>query len=342
MGLFNIQLSRLPNPISRFSQAALTHLLREIKQRNIPHQLGILRQDEVSVESLQNSDFPENFYELKENALFFPECGFLNPQELCKQRLDHPLIEFIPVSIISVLNQGSHLKLARSDGQVDETISQIVYALGADLKLPENKMIHASLEALPIRPIRGQIILVKPTPQSESLDALLVNEGYASPLAPEITGHGFHLLGATYQAKNIEANQEQIDTEKLLEEAKEKWLEFSKLETKDVVSTKVGFRLSTPDKLPMIGPLCDARTLEKSYGHALKGSRVENLPPLTGLPREWMILGLGSRGITFSSLGAEILASMMLGFPLPIELDLLEHLHSARFLIRNLKKPKVN
>ena len=105
-----------------------------------------------------------------------------------------------------------------------------------------------------------------------------------------------------------------------------------------MISHKIGFRASTPDKLPLIGPLSDPKFSLEHYERALKGAAFSNLPPLETSAGEWLFLGMGSRGVTFSSLGAEILASLMTGQALPIEQDLFHHLHPVRFIIRNLKR----
>ena len=166
-----------------------------------------------------------------------------------------------------------------------------------------------------------------------------------SPVAPSVTGHAYHLLGATFQAKEILDQQIELDRAQLVSEAKSKWPEFVKLTLEDVVSEKVGYRASTPDKLPLVGPVFDTAFATGNYHAALKGESAAsftNLPPLAVNRGEWVCLGMGSRGVPFSSLSAEILASLMTGMPLPIETELFHHLHPIRFLIRNLKKTKLN
>jgi len=325
-GLFNVQLSKLPNPISRFAQLSLAHLLRELKSRpEVFVRLGIFRAADGAEPSA--SDYPADFYEpairdSKEGWLF-PRCGILNPQALCRARLDHPLIQFIAEA---------------ADSTRFHEFDHVVYATGADLQSFLASMPHADLEALPLRPVRGQALEVKATEASRAMTETWVQDGYISAIAPEVTGNEHHWIGATYQVKEIASDQEQRDTAKLIEDARERWSVFRSLQTSDVVNHRVGFRLSTPDKLPLIGPVCDREQLRSDYARAFRGSKSEVLPALSVRAGEWMLLGLGSRGISYSSLAAEILASLMVGDPLPVELDLWEHLHPARFWIRNLKR----
>ncbi|MFM1907714.1 MAG: hypothetical protein RLZZ591_1391 [Pseudomonadota bacterium] len=67
-------------------------------------------------------------------------------------------------------------------------------------------------------------------------------------------------------------------------------------------------RCVTPDRLPAVGPLSPS-------GH----------------PGIWVSIGMGSRGLSFAALCAELLAARMDGGPLPIEASLARSLDSLRF-----------
>ncbi len=335
-GLFNAQLSKLPNPVSRFSQLSLVCLIRELERLGLRKKTGILRTDIQDPAALARSDYPEDFYEVQSGGIYFPTCGIIAPRELCHARMDHPLIRFQKDSLKEVRRTGDGITLVLEELKSELQFDHIVYSLGADSKLETVSGFRDPLHDLnPTRPIRGQIILAAPVSGSESLPHSLVEEGYATPLFDDL-----HLIGATYQAKTILPDQEEIDTEALLLAAR-KWPEFKFLGREQVRGTKTGYRLSTPDKLPMIGPLCDPEWLQRNYSRVLKGAKSIQAPPLESPPGEWLLTGLGSRGITYSSLGSEILAEWMTGNPVPLEQDLLEHIHSSRFFVRKLRKADV-
>ena len=338
IGLFNIQMSRLPNPISRFSQLSLVHFLRELKSSGIPARKGTLRTySENDSAALNASEYPESFYENRKEGIYFPECGVINPRKLCEQRAHHPLIKVCVANIVRVEKNGDGFFLKNSEDKTVAEAEHVVYATGAAQVL-NHHLDHPFLKELPLRSIRGQMILVNPTEASQNLSVVLTGARYITPLVPEISGSNTHCIGATYQAKNIHDDQENIDTDQLLEEARLKHPAFSKLSKRDLISTRVGYRVSTPDKLPIIGPLCDPSFLREEYARVLSGSRDPGRKPLSSEAGEWLFFAMGSRGITFSSLGAEILAALMCGEILPVENDLWEHLHSARFYVRSLKK----
>jgi tRNA 5-methylaminomethyl-2-thiouridine biosynthesis bifunctional protein len=335
-GLFNAQLSKVPNPVSRFSQLSLVCFIRELERLNLRKKRGILRTDIQDPAALVSSDYPDDFYQVQPAGIYFPTCGIIDPRELCNARMDHPLIRFQKGSLQQVHRRGEEFSLVLKDQTKDLRFDHVVYSLGADSKLESVSEFQDPFHDLnPTRPIRGQIILAAPTPGSESLPHALVEEGYATPLFDD-----FHLIGATYQAKAILPDQEELDTEALLSAAR-KWPEFKSLSREQVRGTKTGYRLSTPDKLPMIGPLCDPDWLQTNYSKILRGAKSIQGPPLESPPGEWLLTGLGSRGITYSSLGSEILAEWMTGNSIPLEQDLLEHIHSSRFFVRKLRKAEV-
>ncbi|MBB5017511.1 tRNA 5-methylaminomethyl-2-thiouridine biosynthesis bifunctional protein [Chitinivorax tropicus] len=89
---------------------------------------------------------------------------------------------------------------------------------------------------------------------------------------------------------------------------------------------RVSYRPATPDRLPIVGPLADLVAFNPRKHH-----RPALMPRLPGL---YALLGLGARGLTWSALMAELLASQIHAEPLPLERDLVDAVDPARFLIR--------
>ncbi len=341
LGLYNLQISKKPNPISRFAQAAIAEFLRELQELQVPHHTGILRTDLREAGPLMESAYPEDSYEITSRGIRLKVCGVVNPKELCRIRIDHPGIRLIRKRVTSVESTGKGFRIHVQEGPPIEC-AQVVTTLGAEYRLPDPQPpVIPHLDPIPMRPIRGQIILVPPMETSRGLQETLVEEGYASPVLPEISGVDAHLIGATYQAKTVLQDQEEIDRDLLIRESA-KWPEFSGLNPSVSIQSRVGWRLSSPDKLPLIGPLCDPVLVAGLYGNAFRGGPVKTLPPIPVAPGEWTLTALGSRGITFSAIGSLLLADWMTGERLSIELDLIEHLHPARFFIRKLKRPGIS
>lgn len=320
VGLFNVQLSRKPNPISRFAQSSLIHFLNELKKFAIGVEYGIERDDSSDALALHSSGYPNDFFEPRDQSVFLPQCGILNPPELCRARLDHPNIRIVPSAL---------------PNQISPEFWNVV-AYGADLHLlPYSTSWYPQV---PTRPIRGQILELQSDSQLKALQRTRVHHCYLSSCNSKIAGADVHVLGATYQAKNIQPNQVEIDTDFLLAEARRSWPSLAHLNHSSVRSSREGFRLSTPDKLPMIGPWIDPQRAAELFSSHWRGGRQPIAHPAPVVEGWAVLMGLGSRGITYSSLAAEILAATLCGEPLPIDMDLWPHLSPLRFVARDVRR----
>jgi tRNA 5-methylaminomethyl-2-thiouridine biosynthesis bifunctional protein len=83
------------------------------------------------------------------------------------------------------------------------------------------------------------------------------------------------------------------------------------------------------DRMPVVGALPGTERPLKA------GARFRDVPRLPGL---YALLALGSRGMCWGPLAAELLASQIAGEPLPLERDLVDALDPARFAIRTQRR----
>ena len=95
---------------------------------------------------------------------------------------------------------------------------------------------------------------------------------------------------------------------------------------------RVGWRLVANDRLPLVGAVPDAAAFEAA-GVRLDQPRL--VPRATGL---FVFTALASRGITWASLGAQTLASLVAGTPSPMEASLLDAVDPARFASRDARR----
>jgi tRNA 5-methylaminomethyl-2-thiouridine biosynthesis bifunctional protein len=93
---------------------------------------------------------------------------------------------------------------------------------------------------------------------------------------------------------------------------------------------RVGFRSIAPDRLPLIGRLPD-------FDAAGATERLRDVPRHPGL---YALLGYASRGLIWAGLGAELLAAQIEGEPLPLEMNLVDALDPARFVLRARRSPR--
>ncbi|MBR5458639.1 MAG: FAD-dependent oxidoreductase, partial [Burkholderiaceae bacterium] len=173
-------------------------------------------------------------------------------------------------------------------------------------------MSHLTLDAL-----RGRITLLRDTDLA-TLKAPVSGEGYISNL-PD----GFCGVGATYENDQLGAWDEERAHMANLEK-----LSTIMREPENVVVTGAyqGVRAVGLGRLPYVGPVCD----EKAWielTHERGNSDIEHPPMIDGF---WVMAGMGSRGVSMSTLCARILVSRMDGTPMPIDSRVVRCLSSAR------------
>ncbi|MEO5882811.1 MAG: FAD-dependent 5-carboxymethylaminomethyl-2-thiouridine(34) oxidoreductase MnmC [Caldimonas sp.] len=108
-------------------------------------------------------------------------------------------------------------------------------------------------------------------------------------------------------------------------------------------SGRVGWRWSSPDRLPLIGavPLASVGAALGLEASAKSSSRPEQPRFAPRAPGLFVFAGLGSRGIAGSALGAQVLAASITGAPMPLEADLLDAIDPARFASRAFRRSGV-
>lgn len=89
---------------------------------------------------------------------------------------------------------------------------------------------------------------------------------------------------------------------------------------------RTAFRLLADDRLPLVGPVPQA------------GARHEQPRRVARLPGLLVCTALGSRGITWAPLAAELLVAWVTGGPPPLEADLVDALDPARFAARRARR----
>jgi tRNA 5-methylaminomethyl-2-thiouridine biosynthesis bifunctional protein len=94
-----------------------------------------------------------------------------------------------------------------------------------------------------------------------------------------------------------------------------------------------GVRCIARDRLPYAGSVADeAGALTAAR---LRGAHFRDLPRRAGL---YAACALGSRGLAFAALAAELVAAGIEGEPMPVERDLADALDPARVLLRRLRR----
>jgi tRNA 5-methylaminomethyl-2-thiouridine biosynthesis bifunctional protein len=163
---------------------------------------------------------------------------------------------------------------------------------------------------LPLRSVRGQITFI-PKITGLSPRLAVAREGYITPAVD-----GMHCLGASFNEGVDDPSERLEDHESNLRRLDAMLPGIGSGFDAAALHGRVAFRTMATDRLPVLGALA-----------SVGGADAE----LAGL---YCCLALGSRGMTWGALAAEIVASAMEGDPMPLERELLRALSPRRFLGR--------
>ena len=141
------------------------------------------------------------------------------------------------------------------------------------------------------------------------------------------------MFGATAQPDDGDASVRRADhLHNLAQLARLTGGAFNHLQS-EALQGRTAWRLVSRDRLPIVGAVPDAAAL------AATGARMPDQPRFVPrLPGLFVFTALGSRGITWAALGAQVLASSITGAPQPLEADLLDAIDPARFAVRAARR----
>jgi tRNA 5-methylaminomethyl-2-thiouridine biosynthesis bifunctional protein len=267
-------------------------------------------------------------------GLFYPEGGWVHPPALCQWQAHHPKIQ--------VLQRHNALELRQVDGRWQAWDGEHLLASAAVVILAgaaDIKHFPASAE-LPLKRIRGQITRLPQTPRSQSLATVVCAEGYVAP--PRL---GEHTLGASFDFKSDDLTAtvaEHVGNLAMLREISSDLSERLGAEqlSLETLQGRAAFRCTSPDYLPIVGPLADPALFADTYAALAKDARQVPDLPCPWLDGLYINSGHGSRGLITAPLSGELLAAWLENEPLPLPRSVAEACHPNRFALRRLIRGK--
>ena len=272
--------------------------------------------------------------QLEQGGLFFPEGGWVHPPALCQWQTAHPLISVLTHHNALELHYVDHQWQALDGDALLASASVVVLAGAAEIK-----QFPASAE-LPLKRIRGQITRLAQTPASLALATVVCAEGYVAPARL-----GEHTLGASFDFKSDDLTPtaaEHAGNLAMLREISEDLLQRLGADTlaPEQLEGRAAFRCTSPDYLPIVGPLADLATFNQAYAVLSKDARQVPDTPCPWLPGLYVNSGHGSRGLITAPLCGELLAAWLNDEPLPLPASVAEACHPNRFALRALIRAK--
>ena len=204
---------------------------------------------------------------------------------------------------------------------------------------------------LPIQPVAGQITALDPQKFGATPTMALSFGGYLAPhinitVADSPKRRSISrdttcklILGAGYDRCDFSATPKVSSQSHHHNLAlfRAHWPDYP-LDEMAICGGRAGLRASTPDRLPLIGPLPDADFYAANYHDLSYGRHPARYPKALYHQGLYVMCGLGSRGFQLAPLGALFLASCITASasPLPAPHEIL--LHPARFWVRTAKR----
>lgn len=197
-------------------------------------------------------------------------------------------------SVARLEREGASWRALDAGDRVIAEAPVLIVANAADAKrlLPEAR--------LPLSSVRGQVTYVPASPD-RNLDVIVSGSGYVA----QVPDAGL-IIGASYHHDDADASVRESDHRENLVRAESMLPGFTSGIDAATLTGWTGFRATVPDRLPVYGA--------------------------TAIDGIYTATGLGSRGLLWAPLGAELLACMLEREPLPISRDMSGAISPQRFL----------
>lgn len=212
-------------------------------------------------------------------------------------------------SQVKSIDDDGQLRLA--DGQTDCFDAIVVCSsYNMDRLLPRH--------ALMLNAIGGTVSCFDMEMQ-HSLPCVICADGYATPVV-----EGEMVVGASYERSGALTDQEASESN--LAKLKVISPVLAERYATAPMRLRKSVRSATLDRMPHIGRVLDPdKPLARS---------VSRLPQMPRASRTWVLGGLGSRGLTFAPIGAEVIAAQMASRDAPVPPRLLDAADPVRFALR--------
>ncbi|UVM62980.1 bifunctional tRNA (5-methylaminomethyl-2-thiouridine)(34)-methyltransferase MnmD/FAD-dependent 5-carboxymethylaminomethyl-2-thiouridine(34) oxidoreductase MnmC [Pseudomonas sp. B21-010] len=272
---------------------------------------------------------------LASGGLFYPEGGWVHPPALCRWQASRTAIDVQPHHEVLQLRRVDGHWQAWDGERCLASAPVAILASAAEIKRFE------PAADLPLKRIRGQITRLPQTSRSQSLATVVCAEGYVAP--PRL---GEHTLGASFDFNNDDLTPtaaEHAGNLQMLEEISLDLVDRLNAGSLDPerLEGRAAFRCTSPDYLPIVGPLADRPAFTEAYAALGKDARQVPDTPCPWLDGLYINSGHGSRGLITAPLSGELIAAWLDNEPLPLPRSVAEACHPNRFALRALIRGKV-
>lgn len=298
------------------------------------HQDGVLQLDNKTSQKLKQLDFEQlqqvlnteqaqaiSGTQLEEEALFYPQSGWIDTQKLADIFTQQQNFSFIGGQEIQSIAYHNHQWQAHSAQQrftADAVVLCNAHAANQLLDSP-----------LPSKAIRGQITAFSANNLSQ-LNTVVCKEGYICPPM-----NNAYICGASFDLHNTSADFSLASQQENIRKVQQFLPEFAQTDL-ELKFDRVNFRCTSPDYLPITGPVPYRQAFDKDY--AFYSDNAKAMIPTLGNYHKGLFIniGMGSRGFSSAPIAAAIIRSYLLEQAYPLPFALVSALNPARFAIRSI------
>lgn len=266
---------------------------------------------------------------------WFAQAGWIAPPDICRANLaaaGSAVDARWNTHVESLRQEGGRWQALDARGGVIASAPVIVLANSLDAAR------LAPLASASLKPVRGQLTDVPVAALAPDVawpQAVVCGDGYLLPAEPDALTVR---IGSSFQPGESDLDERAEDhaanLRRLAGLQPKQSAAIARLNP-SALHGYVGVRCVSANRLPLIGPVAD-EAVAMAPGFRLRGPHAQ-LPRIPGL---YAALAYGSRGLTWSVLGAELLAAQVDGGPLPLEAELAAALDPGRFILRALRHGK--
>ncbi len=362
-GIVKPFVTREPSAAATFYTAAFEYFLQRMQGHDFAHdthftQCGVLQlvQKPYPANSVYRRTTPaENSVlagvPVDSHGIFFERAGWVNPAAFCSALLASEKIKTrlnCSVNELIQTNDGWRIECTQLMENKGIERKQTLNIETGQLIVCNGAALHAfkQTNAIPIVAARGQISVFKPV-KPPTLKTVISAKQYLIPTSTELH------VGASFKRNNVQEGVNATEHQQNLNGLKA--LNADIRVNPNPSSGFAGIRATTPDRLPVVGPVPDVAAYEHKFA-LLKNGLPENRFDSASYQHGLHVLGgLGSRGIVSAPYCARLLSDWLCSSLPPHRsnnetLDSIDTqsmlqsnsdlLHPARFIIRQLRRAR--
>ncbi len=274
------------------------------------------------------------YHNSETESMEFLTCGWINPTSLAEAYLQ-PLIDEKKVRILfnstinNITQKNSYWVASGVETLSTQKYHGVVICCGNQIKKLLEQYEFCTNQ------VRGQIDCFEVNKPRKNLTRPVCSSGYIIPFS-----NNQYWVGASYQTNNRSLEISKTDTANHLIQLSQKL--DTKIESISLHSSRVGLRLTSKDRLPLIGNIADTKEYTEWFQQQLKTKKTfkthkhYTCPPLqSGL---YLNVAHGSHGLTTIPILTEHLVAQITGEASPICHQLHQSIDPQRFLQRKIKR----